>query len=89
MRRTPLTTTPRHQPNAEQGLCNGRMSVRPSVRLYSTRSWVNATVTDVKKRFFNEFYFGHVFYVFNVLLFSKRFFLFFKKRWLSSERQAD
>jgi len=51
MRRTPLTTTPRHQPNAEQGLCNGRMSVRPSVRLYSTRSWVNATVTDVKKRF--------------------------------------
>jgi len=42
----------------------------------------------VKKRFLRFFYFGHVFYVFNVFLFSKRFFT-FKKRWQSSERQAD
>jgi len=39
--------------------------------------------TDVKKRFLRFFYLGHVF---NVFLFSKRFYL--KKRWQSSERQA-
>jgi len=88
MRRTPLTTTPRHQPNAEQGLCNGRMSVRPSVRLYSTRSWVNATVTDVKKTFFTNFILV-TFFTFLTFCYFPNVFLFFKKRWLSSERQAD
>ena len=32
---------------------------------------------DVKKKRFYVFYFGHVFYVFNVFLFSKRFFFIF------------
>jgi len=41
---------------------------------------------DVKKRFF---LFWSRFYVFNVFLFSKRFFFIFKKRRQSSERQAD
>jgi len=41
---------------------------------------------DVKKRFF---YFGHVFTLLTFFLFSERFFLFFKKRWQSLERQAD
>jgi len=32
-----------------------------------------ADAIDVKKRFLTFFYFGHVFYVFDVFLFSKRF----------------
>jgi len=39
-----------------------------------------------KKRFY-VFYFGHVFYVFFVFYFPNVFI--FKKRWQSSERQAD
>jgi len=41
-----------------------------------------------KKTFLRFFYFGHVFTFLNVFLFSKRF-LFLKKRWQSSEPQAD
>jgi len=40
------------------------------------------------KNFFTFFYFGHVFYVFNVFFIFQTFF-YFKKRWQSSERQAD
>jgi len=40
------------------------------------------------KTFFRFFLFWSLFYIFNVFLFSKRFF-YFKKRWQSSERQAD
>jgi len=45
-----------------------------------------APTIDVKN-VFNVFYFGHVFYVFNVFYFPNVFCL--KKRWQSSERQAD
>jgi len=44
-------------------------------------------IIDVKK-FFKVFYLGHVVYVFDVFLFSRRFFI-FEKRWQSLERQAD
>jgi len=37
------------------------------------------------KNVFTFFYFGHVF----TFLIFQAFFLFFKKRWQSSERQAD
>ena len=42
-----------------------------------------------KKRFLRFFYFGHVFYVFNVFFYFPNVFLLLKKRWQSSERQAD
>ena len=58
-----------------------------------TRSVVSVSVcvlrlTDVKAfvTFFS--YFGHVFYVFSVFLFSTSFFI-RRKRWQSSERRAD
>ena len=38
-------------------------------------------------RFLTFFYFGHVFTFFNVFYFPNVFY--FKKRWQSSERQAD
>jgi len=43
-------------------------------------------IIDVKKRFY-VFYFGHVFYVFNVFLFSKRFFIL--KKTLTKFRAAS
>jgi len=46
---------------------------------------VTGGIIDVKR--FLRFLFWSPFYVFNVFLFSKRFL--FKKRWQSSERQAD
>jgi len=45
-----------------------------------------ASVVDVKNVFFH---FVHVFYVFDVLFYFPNVFFIFRKRWQSSERQAD
>jgi len=47
---------------------------------------VTGGIIDVKT-FFTFFYFGHLFTFLTFFLFSNRFL--FKKRWQSSERQAD
>ena len=44
---------------------------------------------DVKKRFLTFFYFGHVFTFLNVFFNFPDVLYFLKKRWQSSERQAD
>ena len=54
----------------------------------SIASTAPASTMDVKNVFTFLKNFGHVFYVFDVFYFPNVF-LFLKKRWQSSERQAD
>jgi len=50
---------------------------------------VASIAIDVKKNVFTLFYFGHVFLRFLTFFYFSNVFFIFKKRWQSSERQAD